>query len=510
MKAFPPMTLSPLYLEIGLTSLQALDGEDGFEIPLERQENGRLTAASREKLSAGLREIVQKHARTTSRRAFCAIGARGVSLRRLTLPASSREELQGLLLLQIESEFPLAPDELAWGYRPLSRDLAARNGDATVQEVLVVAVKKEVLAEYAELLSGCGLEPVFTVSALDRSSLCPAQMGSFAVLHLGRNESELISFENAVPSSIRILPWGEERLARASENSPDGGSASADWTALAASLQPKWLGRKLYVSGSREVADGFTPRLAEAIGGGVLVERLETVSGPGRSAAILGLKKSCEPGAKTSPLVLQMGSSRNGEVLARPTPWKWAAVAALLLLGLVSLRYAEAVFQTPRLIQRVTEIEAYRDRLPRVERELNFLQYLKTNQPPYVDTISTLASAAPSGVRLDSFSMSRRGDLSVRATMRESQQVVDLRSKLIESGFFSTVVVEEQTPTPDRQKMIVRLSAQLKPVNERKALPNDPAPAKPPAGKASPNEGRDGKSASGGSPVITLPQAAKK
>ena len=127
-----------------------------------------------------------------------------------------------------------------------------------------------------------------------------------------------------------------------------------------------------------------------------------------------------------------------------------------------------------------------------------------------MDTISTLASAAPSGVRIDSFSMSRRGDLSVRATMRESQQVVDLRSKLIESGFFSTVVVEEQTPTPDRQKMIVRLSAQLKPVNERKALANDPAPAKPPAGKASPNEGRDGKSASGGSPVITPPQAAKK
>ena len=177
MKAFPPMTPSALYLEFGLASLQALDGEDGFEIPIERQENGRLTAASREKLSASLLDFVQKRSGTTSRRAFCAIGARGVSLRRLTLPASSREELQGLLLLQIESEFPLSPDELAWGYRPLSRDLVARNGDATVQEVLVVAVKKEMLAEYAELLSGCRLEPVFTVSALDRSTLCPAQIG---------------------------------------------------------------------------------------------------------------------------------------------------------------------------------------------------------------------------------------------------------------------------------------------------------------------------------------------
>jgi len=47
--------------------------------------------------------------------------------------------------------------------------------------------------------------------------------------------------------------------------------------------------------------------------------------------------------------------------------------------------------------------------------------------------------------------------------MKDSQQVVDLRSKLIDSGLFSTVVVEEQTPTPDRQKIVVRLSGQWKP-----------------------------------------------
>ena len=69
MKAFPPMTLSPLYLEIGLTSLQALDGDDGFEIPLERQENGRLTAASREKLSAGARRH-RAHSAPSEREAF--------------------------------------------------------------------------------------------------------------------------------------------------------------------------------------------------------------------------------------------------------------------------------------------------------------------------------------------------------------------------------------------------------------------------------------------------------
>ncbi len=74
-----------------------------------------------------------------ARRAFCAIGARGVSLRRWTLPAASKEELQRLLLLQIEREFPVAPDELAWGYR------VVRNGSGKPQEVIVAAVPSKQL-----------------------------------------------------------------------------------------------------------------------------------------------------------------------------------------------------------------------------------------------------------------------------------------------------------------------------------------------------------------------------
>src|SRR5438270_71868 len=148
-------------------------------------------------------------------RAFCAIGARGVSLRRLTLPASSKEELERLLALQIEREFPLSPDELAWGYRPLGR--TSGNGAAGLQELLVVAVKKEVLQEYSEILSGCGLSPLFTLAALARSSLCSTSLGSFAILDIGQSQSELISFDNGVPGAIRILPWGGENITQAVE-----------------------------------------------------------------------------------------------------------------------------------------------------------------------------------------------------------------------------------------------------------------------------------------------------
>src|SRR5438046_2070545 len=142
-----------VFVEIGQSSLKALAGEEGLELALERLPNGRLTAASREKLALSLQEFLKQKSRPPRGRVICAIGARGVSLRRLTLPAATKENLQRLLRLQIEAEFPLPPDELAWGY------LQLRNGtpvghqpSAAKQELLVVAVKKDVIEEYAGIL----------------------------------------------------------------------------------------------------------------------------------------------------------------------------------------------------------------------------------------------------------------------------------------------------------------------------------------------------------------------
>ena len=65
-----------------------------------------------------------------------------------------------------------------------------------------------------------------------------------------------------------------------------------------------------------------------------------------------------------------------------------------------------------------------------VERELGFLQYLDTNQPPLIETLYLLANAAPAGTRLDSVSLARRGDLSLRGTAANPQLTAELRAKL--------------------------------------------------------------------------------
>ena len=455
------MTSQNVYIEISQDTLKALVGEDGLDLPLERLENRRLNPGAREKVTAGLREFLRKHGVRPGQRALCAIGARGVSLRRMTLPSGTREELQRLLLLQIEREFPLAPEELAWGYRVLG------HGGGKTQELLVGAVKKEVVQEYADLFSAAGLSPEFTLGALARSSLASRPPASYAVLDAGRTDAELIGFENGAPGSIRILPWGE-------------GAGGVNRESLIQSLQAAGVGQKLYLSGEDARLNELAPQLATALA--VECERIEAPSGAGRSAAILGLRKSCEGGG-VPPLLLQFKTNDATETIARPSPWKWAALAALLLVVSFSLRYAEAFIQRPRLAQRLSETKGYRDKLPQVDRELSFLQYLKTNQPPYLDPLFVMANASPGGARIESLSMNRRGDLALRAMMANSQQVGDFRSKLINSGFFSTVVVEEQTPTPDKQKVVVRITAQWKPPSDGKSpVVESPRPAASKAG----------------------------
>jgi hypothetical protein len=66
--------------------------------------------------------------------------------------------------------------------------------------------------------------------------------------------------------------------------------------------------------------------------------------------------------------------------------------------------------------------------------------------------------------------MNRRGEVSLRGSLRDGQQVTDFRAKLMDTGFFERVSVEEQVPTPDRQKVNIRITAQWKTIDKRIGL----------------------------------------
>ena len=501
MKTLQFMNPETIFLEINHSSLMALSGDAGLEVPLERLENGRLTNSCREKLTLALTGFVKRKSWRPQVRGYCAIGARGVSVRRLSLPPSTNEELRRVVLLQIESEFPLPPDELAWGYCLLNGQVPPRSPPPFKQEALVVAAKKGTIEEYSEILAACGINAVFTLAALARSHLFPRPPGAFSVLDVGRTHSELVSFEDGAATSVRILAWGGENLTRALEEQlgitreeaerlrfrldqeplPEGdagqkirSAVEAALTSLAASLNGKHTVQRLFLTGSITANRDLLLQLGERLGG-VPCERIDPVPGEGRSPAILGLRKSVESG---SPLLVIQGKPSSGTAwLARPEPKKWVRVAALLAGIALFLPYAEVALLKPHLSRKLAALKAQKGRLETIDNEFSFLQYLKRAQPPYLDALYVISKAAPGGARFDSVSINRRGELSFRGFMMGAQQVADFRSKLLDSGFFSTVVVEDQTPTPDRQRVNVRINAQWKPA-ETRTPPTVEAPAK--------------------------------
>ena len=132
-------TAVPVY-RAGPKFLQALNGDDGLELPLERLANGQLTNSCRDRESPSA-DFLKKHSAWPRRVRSARLARGGVSLRRLTLPAASKEELQRLLLLQIENNFRFRRTN--WrGYFQPGWENRPRNGAAPGHELIVVAVKK--------------------------------------------------------------------------------------------------------------------------------------------------------------------------------------------------------------------------------------------------------------------------------------------------------------------------------------------------------------------------------
>ena len=440
------MNSAPVYLEIGRDFVKGLKDGSRIEFPLERGADGKLTAACQERISSGLRAFAGKKSFQPRARAYCAIGATGVSLRQLTLPATAKEKFEQVLLLQIEAEFPLPPAELAWGYQRL-----AAKGTTPTQDVLVAAVKKEGIEEYQDLLTSCGLDPVFTLAGLARNFLCPQPNDTHALIDVGSSRLELTIYEKGVPTAIRVLPATGEN--------------SAVESALKA-IGPQWSG-KIYLTGA---TGQMASQLAGRLNGRVECAPLALEAGA--SAAILGLKKFVEQRDGVQLLTLQNQAKQPATRFnaSSPEAKRWLAAAAVLICLLLILPFAEAVLVKPFLARKLAALKQDQGRLATIDRELDFLQLLKQSQPPYLDALFVMAKSAPQGTRFDSLTMDRRGEISMHGVMQNGAQVTDFRAKLIVSGFFSNVSVEEQSPTPDRQRVNLRMIAQWKPAAARNSL----------------------------------------
>lgn len=480
------MTPPTATIEIARDFLQVFHAGKSLCIALERLDDGRLSPACREAVQLKLGSFFS-HASGVRASVLCALPANGAMLRVVGIPPCSDADLVRVLTLQVENELPVPPSELAWGYRVIPQRAESPN----IREALIAAVKRETVLHYQELLQSCGLEPVFTLGALVRATLVPKSEAQFAMLDIGVNQSELTLLNGGDARAVRMILWGEDvvtkivssdvpmdTLATGANASPSLEMLRSAAELLAARLPGKGLGQRLIFTGRAEWLGALAAQTMEVMDGRTVCEAYPVGSLWKMSPSIEALNRVAD-GTIQFPLLVLATEVQQPIKIRRLVSWHWLARAAALLLVLLFLRWLEPVIQEKRLSSKLNALKTYRDSLPNVERELGFLQNIKTNQAPYLDTIAVLSRSAPQGVVMESFSMQRRGEISIRAGMRDATQLAEFRSKLVASGFFSTVVVEEQTPSPDNQKLTVRMTAQLRPQSQRKPL-TDEASKEPP------------------------------
>ncbi len=415
---------------------------------------------------------------------WCALPIRGVALRRLSIPAQAGPERQRHLQLQLEAALPLPPDELVWGTldSPTSTSPSLPN---PLQSVTVVALRRSAIEPLARALTDAGFIPVFTLACLVRD---PAQLSAFSGtrLDVGPGSIERSDWLNGSLERIRWIPsdassWfanpAQSGIGQWAVPLADNLRESPPTHALSLSAPPPLD----TTDNLLPVSAGFPPEL-DPHRIRLRPQPRPTATQP--SPAILGLRSLLASPGSNPPLRLTLDDSPVQEPATRTdsSPSRiWLVRAAVLALALLAFPYAEAFISRPLLRKRLAALQLDRDRLGEIDRRLDFVQHIADSQPPYFDATYVIANAAPQGTRIDSLSMNRRGEVTFSGAVQSPQQVGNLRTQLIDSKFFSRVVVEEQTqPQPGNPRTTFRVTAQWKAAADRESLQLGPDLPKPP------------------------------
>ena len=163
-----PTDSKQIIIEIGHASATISNGNERSTVSLVRGSDGRLSEAGRAALKTSIHEAASSTGGDAAVKATCAIAARGVSLRTIQIPRSNQANLRQILSLQIEKEFPLSPDKLAWGHNIIDDNPSSSN-----RTILLAAVKRTVLEDYQEIFKELGIEARFTPTALATIEAAP-------------------------------------------------------------------------------------------------------------------------------------------------------------------------------------------------------------------------------------------------------------------------------------------------------------------------------------------------
>jgi type IV pilus assembly protein PilM len=209
---------SVLGLDIGASALKAVqikDLKDGFELevfdilPIDRSIIGEESVKEPALLVAAIKELLKKAKIKTKNVIISVSGHSSVIIKRISLPQMSEEELTESIRFEAEQYVPFGIDDVNLDFQIIGP--AAEEGQI---DVILVAVKKDLINEYLGIVKDAGLNPVIVdVGAFALENMYEANYEvdkekSVALIDLGDASMKLSILKGGVSALTRDTAIG--------------------------------------------------------------------------------------------------------------------------------------------------------------------------------------------------------------------------------------------------------------------------------------------------------------
>lgn len=210
---------SVLGLDIGSNSVKAVEimmkGKDkGFELrslgiapmPAEAIVQGAFLNSSA--IVEAIREAIQA-GRIKGKDVAAAVAGHSVIVKKVNLPAMTREELEDQIQWEAEQYIPFDVNEVNLDFQIL--DTSEGEGQ---MDVLLVAAKKDLIDDYCQVIAEAGLNPVaidvaaFAVENAYEVNYEPEPQGVVAIVNIGAQVVNINVVQDGIPAFTRDITTG--------------------------------------------------------------------------------------------------------------------------------------------------------------------------------------------------------------------------------------------------------------------------------------------------------------
>ena len=157
----------------------------------------------------GIKQVIQENA-VKAKRVISAVPGRAVIMKKVQMPKQEQAELDANIEFEAQNVIPENLENVNLDYQVLSRA-----DDSNKMEVLLVAVKKEIINSYSDVIEAAGLEPVvidvdyFALENMYETNYADdAAKGVVGLIHIGAQNTSISLLHDGVSTFTGDLSIG--------------------------------------------------------------------------------------------------------------------------------------------------------------------------------------------------------------------------------------------------------------------------------------------------------------